>query len=122
MDSTVFRKRLSTFRTDGGRLRKVSDDLTLDILRAWEQWSGTSKEFYKSLGLDKHQLPIIIKRGKKLIKSGAVTGGEFKELKFDNLVGTQTGMVGPIEVTCGDGRVIRFSQVDQLVDFIKKAA
>ena len=120
MDSNILKKRLSTFRSENGRLRKISDDLLVDILRAWESWAGTSKDFYRGLGLDKHQLAAIIRDGKKLIKRGVVTNGEFKELKLESIVGSQGGMAGPIEVNWEKGKVIRFSQVETLVDFLKK--
>lgn len=122
MDTTVLKKRLSTFRTEGGRLSKVSDELVVDLLRAWESWTGSSKEFYQSLGLSKQQLGNMIKKGKRLLKSGRFSEGEFKELKLDTLVGSEAAMAGPIEVSWDKGKVIRFSQVDVLIDFLKKVA
>jgi len=122
MDNTVLKKRLSSFKTDGGRYSKISDDLLVDLLRAWESWTGSSKEFYQGLGLSKQQLGNVIKKGKKLSKSGNYGSGEFKEIKFDSLVGAGGAMVGPIEVSWESGKVIRFSQVEQLVDFLKKVA
>ena len=122
MDNIVLKKRLSTFKTDGGRFSKVSDDLLVDILRAWESWAGNSKEFYQSLGVSKDQLAPMIKKGKKLSKKGNYGSGEFKELKLDSLVSASSTMVGPIEVSWDKGKMIRFSQVDALVDFLKKVA
>jgi len=122
MDNTVLKKRLSTFRTDGGRLSKISDEVLVDLLRAWESWAGSSKEFYQSLGLSKQQLATVIKKGKRLLKNGKIVGSEFKELKLDALIGGQSAMVGPIEVSWDQGKVIRFSQVEQLVEFLKKVA
>jgi len=117
MDLMVLKKRLSSFRTQGGSLTKVNGDLLVDILRAWEVWTGSSKEFYKALGLTRHQLGTFIREGKKTAKKGNYGTGEFKELKLD--VG-QPAM--PIEVNWDKGKVIRFSQVEQLVDFLKKVA
>jgi hypothetical protein len=122
MDLTVLKKRLSSFKTDGGHLTKVNDDLLVDILRAWESWTGDSKAFYRGLGLTRYQIGTFIKRGKKLSKSGNYGSGEFKELKLDSLVGPGGAMTGPIEVSWDQGKVIRFSQVEQLVDFLKKVA
>lgn len=122
MDNVVLKKRLSSFKTEGGRITKISDDLLVDILRAWESWPGSSKEFYRSLGLSKQQLAVMIKKGKRLSKSGGLAGSEFKELKLDTLVGVPPSMVGPIEVSWDGGKVIRFSQVDSLIDFLKKVA
>jgi len=92
MDNIVLKKRLSSYRTEGGRLSKVGDDVLIDLLRAWESWTGTSKEFYRSLGLSKQQLAIMIRKGKKLLKSGSLAGSEFKEIKLDAMIGGQSGM------------------------------
>jgi len=119
-ENIVLKKRLSSFRTENGRLTKISDDLLVDILRAWEAWTGTAKEFYVGLGLKKDQLAPMIKKAKKLAKSGAYGSGEFKEIKLDSLVGASSGM--PIEISWDKGKVIRFSQVEALVDFLKKVA
>jgi hypothetical protein len=120
MDNIVLKKRLSSFRTEKGSLTRVSDDLVVDILRAWEAWTGSSKEFYQGLGLTKQQLGVVIRKGKKLSKSGRYGSGEFKEIKLDGLVSVSSSM--PIEVSWDQGKVIRFSQVEVLVDFLKKVA
>jgi hypothetical protein len=123
MDQTVLKKRLSTFRNDKGRLSKISDDLLVDILRAWESWAGSSKEFYRSLDLTKMQLATLIQKGKRLVKNGHFAGSaDFKELKLDSLVGPAGAMAGPIEMSWDGGKVIRFREVDVLVDFLKKVA
>lgn len=122
MDLTILKKRLSTFKTDGGYYAKINDDLLVDILRAWESWTGSSKDFYQGMGASKGQLANFIKKAKRLSKSGNYGTGEFKEIKLDSLVGGAQGMTGPIEVSWEKGKVIRFSQVEQLVDFLKKVA
>lgn len=119
MDLVILKKRLSSFRTAGGSLTKVNGDLLVDILRAWEVWAGSSREFYKGLGLTRHQLSSFIREGKKVAKKGNYGTGEFKELKLDSLVGAPSA---PIEVSWGKGKVIRFNEVDVLVDFLKKVA
>mgnify|MGYP000035324723 CR=1 FL=1 len=50
MELEVLRKKLSSFKGEGGRVTNVSDDLLLEILSAWEHWSGTARDFYKSIG------------------------------------------------------------------------
>ena len=49
----ILKKRLSTFKNDKGAIRGVSDELIMDILKTWEQWTGSAKSFYQSLGLKK---------------------------------------------------------------------
>lgn len=116
MDFIVLKKRLSTFKNENGRLSKVSDELIMDLLRAWESWTGSSKEFYQNLGLNKQQLAIFIKKGKKLNKSGIFPVEEFKEIKINSESG-QIMELGPclgVKLVWSNGKVIRFSQVDLL--------
>ena len=120
MDNIVLKKRLSSFKTGKGSLTKISDDVLVDILRAWEACTGSSKDFCQSLGITTPQLGVVIKKGRKLSKNGNYGSGEFKEIKLEGLVGASSVM--PIEVSWEKGKVIRFSQVEQLVDFLKKVA
>lgn len=125
MDNTILKKRLNTFKSSGGKLTKVSDEVVMELLRTWEQWPGTSAELYRDLGLSKMQMVILIKKAKKLVKSGAlVAGGDFKEIKLDVSTGqiTESNPCQGVELHWEGGRVIRFFQVDQLLDFLKKAA
>lgn len=123
MENTVLKKRLSTFRTEGGTLTGVSDDLLLDVLKAWETWTGTSKDFHEGLGLSKTQLGGLIKKAKKLNRSGDYPSGDFKEIKLEGSPLCQPSTIlNSIELSWDGGKTIRFSQVEQLVDFLKKVA
>jgi hypothetical protein len=122
MDNGILKKRLNTYRTSKtGQLRAVSDDVVIEVLRAWEGWSGTSKQLCQELGVKSHQLVNIIKQAKNLIKSGVVVESEFKELKLD-VAGSPTVPCQGIELVWDGGKLIRFWRVDELVDFMKKAA
>lgn len=121
METAIIKKRLNTFKSGKGTLRDVSNDVVMEVLRGWEGWSGRTSDYYREIGLSKMQMVTMIQKAKKLVKSGAVTEGEFKELKLDSLVGGGGAISGGIEVIWTADRVIRFSQVDQLVDFVKKA-
>lgn len=126
MDNGILKKRLNTFKSgQKGQLLKVSDDVVLDVLRTWENNTGTSKSFYQSLGLGKHQLTALIKRGKQLIKSGVVQESEFRELGISAGAVLPSSTGGPcqgVELMWDGGKVIRFPQVDQLLEFLKKVA
>lgn len=124
MDNVVLKRRLSTFRSEKGVITKVSDDLLVDILTAWESWSGTAKEFYTELGLSKMQLGGLMHKAKKLRREG-YPHGDFRELKISDGSGDSSMQLPPccgIEVAWGNGKLIRFNQVEQLVDFLKKVA
>jgi hypothetical protein len=120
MDLMILKRRLSTFKTDGGRVQGVSDELLLDILRAWESWTGKAKEFYGGLGLSQQSMANMIRKAKKLSRDGA--GSEFREVNIESMIVPVPGGIVAIEVTWDSGKVIRFPSVDQLIDFLKKVA
>ena len=49
MDLEMLKKKVSTYRSDDGKVRNVGDDLLMEILVAWEQWTGPAKGFYTAL-------------------------------------------------------------------------
>lgn len=102
-------------------LKRVSDDVVMEVLRGWESWSGSSVDFYREIGLSKQQLANMIKKGKKLIKTGAVTEGEFREISLPTGGSEFAGTGGAtMEVKLDAGKAVRFFHVDQLVEFLKK--
>ena len=128
MDLAVLKKQISTYRTEGGHLTKVTDELAMGILHAWEQWTGSAKGFYSAIGVSQHKLAKIIGKAKKLKREGHFPVEEFKEIRVAAGAGGAEGAPGEaqpcagIELSWGGGRLIRFQQVDQLVDFLKKSA
>lgn len=122
MELEILKKKISTFRGEGGRVRISDSGLLMEILQAWEQWKGPSKEFYKEIGVSQTGMASIIGRAKKLRREGHFPAEEFKEIKVE---GPAVGVAGPcsgIELSWSEGRIIRFPQVDQLLEFLKKAA
>jgi len=122
MDNTILKKRLSTFKTEKGILKNVSDELLGDILRAWECWPGVSKDFYTSMGVTFKQMAKLMGKAKRLHREGRFPESEFKEIKVEGQSVSPLGGPCGIELSWEQGKVIRFSQVEQLVDFLKKVA
>jgi hypothetical protein len=122
MDIEVLKKKISTFRGDGGRVRITDDQLYMEILTAWEQWKGSSKEFYKAVGVSKTGIAGIIGKAKRMRREGYFPAEEFKEIKVEGAGPLSFGPCQGIEIAWDNGKLIRFSQVDQLVDFLKKVA
>lgn len=126
MDLEVLKKKISSYRTSGGYLKNVSEELMAETLLAWEQWTGPAKGFYGALGVNKYSLARLIGSAKKLRREGFPTDG-FKEIKLASAAGV-TGVSVPggpcsgIEMSLENGKLVRFQQVDQLVDFLKKVA
>ena len=122
MDNAILKKRLNTFKSSKGTLRRVSDEVVLEVLRPWESWPGTSTELYRELGLSKMQMATMIQKAKRLVKSGVIVESEFKELSSDIQAGQNTQNLGRGMELLWDDKVIRFYEVDHLLDFLKKAA
>jgi len=122
VDLEVLKRKISTFRGEGGRIRITSDELLIEILLAWEQWTGPAQGFYGGIGVSSNGMGSIIGRAKKLKREGFPLEA-FKEIKLkgaESAVSTGFGPCSGIEVGWDNGKLIRFQQVDQLVDFLKK--
>jgi hypothetical protein len=125
MDLEVLKKKISTYKTDGGKLFKVSDDIVMEVLAAWEQWTGPASGFYSSIGVEHRKLAKILGKGKRLKREGYLPASDFKEIKLlNNDATTLTGSnpCNGIEILWDGGKLIRFSEVEMLVDFLKKVA
>lgn len=123
MDMEILKKRLSSYRTPKGRLTRVPDDLLVDILKAWEQWTGPASGFYSALGADHRKMAGLIGRAKKLKRDGIFPEESFKEIKVEAAaVGSVNGPCQGIEIVWENGKLIRFLQVEVLIDFLKKVA
>lgn len=125
MDNVTLKKKLSTYESDKGYLRGVSDDILYEVLVAWENWTGTGTEFYRSLGFTQKQMAGIIGKAKKLKREGHFGSQEFKPVRVEGAAVGLTAADAPCaaaEIVWTNGQVIRFSGVDYLVDFLKKSA
>lgn len=126
MDMEVLKKRISTFRGEGGRVRITDETLLMEILVAWEQWTGPAKSFYPAIGVSQTGMASIIGKAKKLRREGHFPAQDFKEVKVEGSPGQlsslQAGPCQGVEILWDQGKLIRFSQVDQLLDFLKKVA
>lgn len=123
MDLEILKKKISSFRGEGGRVRKVNDELLMEILWAWEQWTGPTAGFSIALGVSRKGISSIIGKAKKLKREGHFPAEEFKEIKVaeGNLGSLSLPPCSGIELV-ENGKLLRFSQVDQLIDFLKKVA
>ena len=124
MDHAVLKKRLSTYKSDGGHLKNVADELLMDILRAWESWSGSAIGFYSSIGVSQRQMAKLMGKAKKLKRDGVFPESDFKEINIESSEGApwSSGPCQGIEMSWDNGKLIRFAQVEQLVEFLKKVA
>ena len=100
----------------------TDDHLLLEILETWEQWTGPASGFYSALGISSKGIASIIGRAKRLKREGfPAGGGGFKEIQLQ-APAAGGGPCSGIELCWSGGQIIRFPQVDQLLEFLKKAA
>jgi hypothetical protein len=121
MDLEILKKKLSSFRGEGGRVTKVNDELLLEILSAWENWKGTAKDFYRGIGSNQRKMARMIGKAKQLKRDGHSIS--FEEIKIEGVTNTDSSpsIICDIEVQV-DNKVIRFRKVDLLIEYLKKAA
>jgi hypothetical protein len=126
MDNAVLKKKISTFRTPKGSLTRIPDDILIEVLQTWEQWPGTSTDMAKELGVTMRQLVILVEKAKKVIRDGGYPMSDFKEVKVENSPSNIASLHGVpcmgVEIMWDNGKLIRFQQVEQLIDFLKKVA
>jgi hypothetical protein len=124
MDMEILKKRISSYRTPKGRLTRVPDELLLDVLKAWEQWTGPASGFYSALGADHRKMAGLIGRAKKLRRDGVFPEESFKEIRVEDAAGVNpaSSPCQGIEIVWENGKLIRFAQVEVLIDFLKKVA
>ncbi len=70
MELEILKKKISTFRGVGGRVRIADDQLFMEILHAWEQWTGPMTGFYGATGVSAKGMASIIGKAKKLRREG----------------------------------------------------
>lgn len=121
MDLGVLKKKLSSYKTDGGYVKNVSADLLVEMLSAWESWTGPTKGFYSELGINRLSGARMIGEAKKLKREGFATDG-FMEVKVSSGEALMGGPCQGIEIVWDNGKLIRFSQVEYLIDFLKKVS
>lgn len=122
MDMEVLGKKLDRYRNKRGRIVNVPDELRLEVLTAWEQWKGKASDFYRVLGVSYKGMGSMIGKAKRLRREGHFPIEKFKEIKIADTGSASIGPCQGIEIIWDNGKLIRFPQVELLIDFLKKVA
>jgi hypothetical protein len=124
MDNVILKKKLSTYESDKGYLKNVPDELLFEVLVSWENWEGSLKEFYSSVGFSSSQMAAIIGKAKRLKREGHFGEGDFKQVKVPENIANNDEVTpcGVAEIVWNGGKVIRFAKVETLLEFLKKVA
>ncbi|NRA63048.1 MAG: hypothetical protein HRU19_01125 [Pseudobacteriovorax sp.] len=125
MDNQILRKKLSTYVSDSGRLRNVSEPVLCEVLNAWENWEGTASSFYRSIGFSPKQMAKLIGKAKKLKREGSFGSEEFTQLHTEDdhtePASNSKGECQGIELLLDGGKLLRFQKVSQVIEFLKQA-
>ena len=120
MDLEILKKKLSAFKGEGGRIRNVSNELLLEVLSTWEQWTGSGKDFYRGIGISQKGIASVLGKAKRLKREGH--SAPFQELAIDSITtSTSPTLMCDIELQ-ENNKIIRFGKVDLLLEYLKKAA
>ena len=119
MELEVLKKKLSAFKGEGGRVRNVSNDMLLEVLSAWEMWSGSARDFYTGIGISKTGIASVLGKAKRLKREGAAM--PFQEVSVAGITNESATFSCDIEVQ-EQNKIIRFRRVDLLIEYLKKAS
>ncbi len=124
MDLTVLAKKISSYRSPKGQVRNLPNELLAEILHAWEQWTGSAVGFYSAIGVNQKKMAKIMDKAKQLKREGAFDGLNFTEVTLDEESGQVIELTpcSGVELVWDRGRIIRFSKIEMLLDFLKRAA
>jgi hypothetical protein len=120
MDLDILKKKLSSFKTPKGVLTKVNDELLLEILQAWEQWTGPARNFYTAIGTNPKKFAKMLGRAKQLKRDGHAVDS-FQEISVQGADEMVTSLSCDIELQ-ENNKIIRFRKVDLLIEYLKKVA
>ena len=121
MDFEILRKKLDAYRTPGGSYKNIKSELLVELLRIWEEHKGPSTLLAKQLGMTAGQLARQIREARKAATLGEVIDPAFQALQVQSAAeGVSSG--SEIVLSWGGDKVVKFPNVDLLVDFLRKAA
>jgi hypothetical protein len=134
MDLMILKKKIDGYRVANGCIKNVSPELLLELRQTWEHYTGSSEAFRAELGIKTGTLRNLLIESKKLnhviASAGAVglavengvepnqpTGEEAAQSSGNGLPGSA------LELVFDQGtKVLRFPNVDLLIDFLRKTA
>ncbi len=121
MDFEVMKKKLNAYKTPGGSYKNIKGELLVELLRVWEEHTGPSTELAKHLGMKPNQLTRQIREARKAAARSEAIDSTFQEIQIPG--SSVGGPVGTgIEMSWGGDKVVKFPNVDCLVEFLRKAA
>lgn len=125
MDLVILKKKLDGFRGSNGAIREVSAELLWELRQSWENFTGSMEEFRSAVGVKIGTLRNLLKEGKKLNHVMASSDSmALSPQSIEAAVQGSEGAGGSDSELVYDlsQKMIRFPNVETLIDFLKKAA
>lgn len=126
MDLIILKKKLDGFRSSSGSIRDVSPEVLWELRQAWENFTGSIEEFRSQLGIHTGTLRNLLSSAKKLNHAMASAGSiELNEQAGGEALEEAPAQSSPrnLELVYDKGeKVIRFPDVDTLINFLKRTA
>jgi hypothetical protein len=94
----------------------------VELLRLWEGHIGPSIEIAKQLGMKRQQLSRLIREARRVASSTESVDPAFQALHIQLPTEGVPAAAAGIELSWGGDKVVKFANVDLLVDFLRKAA
>jgi hypothetical protein len=136
MDLMILKKKIDGYRAANGSIKNVPPELLLELRQHWEHYTGSPEQFRSELGIRTGTLRNLLVESKKLnhvIASSGVMG--LVAVDHNGDASTSAGqdqtdqerdnrpLAATLELVYDRGaKVIRFPNVDLLVDFLRKSA
>lgn len=135
MDLIILKKKIDGYRSANGSIKNVSPELLLELRQTWEHFTGSPDEFRSELGVRTGTLRNLLKESKKLNHVIASAGsvelmavdhdGDARAADQEQVPQERDNRLpsNSVELVYDRGaKVIRFPNVDLLVDFLRKTA
>jgi hypothetical protein len=126
MDFIILRKKIDGFRLGNGQLQNVPPELLWELRQAWENFSGPVEEFRRGLGMKVGTLRKLLSESKKLnhaLASASAMGISEPGAAAGTTESTAANTGGQLEIAYDNGsKIIRFPNIELLLEFLKKAA
>jgi hypothetical protein len=125
MDLITLKRKIDGFRAGNGTIKNISPEVLWELRQAWESFPGPIEQFRSELGMKVGTLRNLLVESKKLNHVFASGGGVELGQQEDEVVGEQpvTKHERMLELVFDSGqKVIRFPDVDTLVDFLRRAS
>jgi hypothetical protein len=123
MDFMVLKKKIDGYRAANGQIKNVPGEILLELRAAWEQFTGPAEQFRRELRIKTGTLRKLLIDSKKLnhvLASAEAVGLNGSPSEQPPQAELQQN--GPELLYDHGDKIIRFPNVDSLLEFMRKTA